>query len=584
MNKWVGKQLGDYRIDEPLLINKPGLTFKATHIKTGRVVVLKLLSPDFIQPQDTAYARFRREAEILKDLVHPHIIHFIEYAEQDDVPFLVTEYMPGGTLREYLTNSLEGLDIDEVFQLFMDIADAIDYAHQRGIIHRDLKPENIVLQDTENRVYPYIADFGIALIVGRTRHTRTDADWPLGTAAYVPPEMYEQSDPTPQSDIYALGVMLYEALEGHPAFPLNATQQAIMNAKLDKPVPYGKNIKQRTNSRVAKTIQRAMHKNPKKRHNSASELMEAIEQAYKSGTEEELVRIDRFRNLVIGLGLLFATLLAPLIPRLFPGDGSQSTPESRNTQIPTQILIVPTYTLTLSSPPTSTDTPNEPTHTLSSINTPTETATRNPTSTLTIPLSTHTPETIVTSTHQSSSTARCIITAIVIVNGANIRFRAGTDNVILKSVPKGTQLQAIGRTRDNSWWQVVYEVGKTGWVMKNLAEPMNNCDLPITGDDPKNASPVPTLIRNTELPVTPDTGQATSHPGSSNPSPSEATAQPPVIPPTQPPTFQCNQAWIDAFTAYYNNPQPPPPSYLDLNGDGKVDGVDYTICLNNWGG
>jgi serine/threonine protein kinase len=328
-------------------------------------------------------------------LEHPNIIRLLDYGERDDLAYLATEYKSGGTLREYLNNSPHGLDTEEAIQLFTYIASAVDYAHVNGVIHRDLKPENIILQKTGEAIFPYIADFGLALVEGATRYTRVDTGFPLGTDAYIAPELYEpKSQTTPQVDIYALGVMLYEALEGRSPFSLEAPPREIMNAKLNRPVPYPQNIRQRANRRVVAVIQKAMHKTPRRRYISASELMEEMDKAYRAGTEEEVARQDRKRNqnialalLIVGLLTCFATLLAPLIPQLslFGEDGRVF--DDQMTLLPTPSLMTELTNSTLESVPPYIERPSStlpPTMTPSFVTTvpPTLTRTERPTITL----------------------------------------------------------------------------------------------------------------------------------------------------------------------------------------------------------
>src|SRR6266567_4409899 len=198
---------GRYHLDR--LLGRGGMSevWLANDAELDRRVALKLLAPD----ADTA--RFDREARAVASLAHPNITQLYDYGEDEGRPYMVLEYLPGGTLEEWLrTQSV--LSDDETFAVAAGIAAGLAHAHARGVVHRDLKPAN-VLFDEEGR--PKLADFGIARLAAG-EGTLTEAGTLLGTAAYISPEQASGEPAGPPSDVYSFGVILYRMLTGQLPF------------------------------------------------------------------------------------------------------------------------------------------------------------------------------------------------------------------------------------------------------------------------------------------------------------------------------------------------------------------------------
>jgi eukaryotic-like serine/threonine-protein kinase len=215
---------GRYRLEETLSTTTMAEVRAATDLDLGRRVVVKLLAPDADRP------RFEREARAAAALAHANIVQLFDYGEESGRPYMVFEYLPGGSLEERLAEA-GPLSEDEIARVATDLAGGLAHAHERGVVHRDLKPAN-VLFDAEGRAK--IADLGIAQLRGAD--TLTDAGTVLGTAGYISPEQTRGEAATPASDVYAFGVVLYRLLSGRLPFEADSPAElAAMHREAEPP-------------------------------------------------------------------------------------------------------------------------------------------------------------------------------------------------------------------------------------------------------------------------------------------------------------------------------------------------------------
>src|SRR3954462_6605528 len=217
---------GRYRLVD--LLGRGGMSevWSAEDQELGRRVAIKLLAPN----ADTL--RFEREARAFASLGHPNVTQLYDYGEEKDRPYMVLEYLSGGTLEDRL-GSGKPLPDDETFAIAAGVAAGLAHAHGRGVVHRDLKPAN-VLFDEEGR--PKIADFGIARMAAG-EGTLTEAGTVLGTAAYISPEQASGGSATPASDVYSFGVMLYRMLTGRLPFESNDPMELVLMNRDQAPPP-----------------------------------------------------------------------------------------------------------------------------------------------------------------------------------------------------------------------------------------------------------------------------------------------------------------------------------------------------------
>src|SRR3954466_8865423 len=209
------------------LLGRTGMSevWSADDIDLERRIALKLLAPDADR------ARFEREARAAAALAHPNLTQLYDYGEADGRPYMVLEYLSGGTLEDKLANG-KALDDDETHGIAAGIAAGLAHAHDRGLVHRDLKPANILF-DAEGRAK--IADFGIARLNGGG--TLTEAGTVLGTAAYISPEQAAGEPATPASDVYSFGVILFRMLTGRLPFESNDPMELVLLHRDTAPPP-----------------------------------------------------------------------------------------------------------------------------------------------------------------------------------------------------------------------------------------------------------------------------------------------------------------------------------------------------------
>ena len=219
MNPLLHRHVAGYRLTEYIGAGGMGEVFKACHTETGRLAAVKVLHrPEFA-------ARFRNEAYLQASLTHPHIVALYSFEQLDERPALIMEWVDGQSL-DRLIRQKGRLGNDEAYRIFRQIADAVSYLHQRGIIHRDLKPSNVLVRpDGQVR----LVDFGIAKGVDTPRFTQ--AGYAVGTSEYMAPEQF-RNRVEPKSDVWALGVLLYEMTTGY--LPFDDRNPLLLRANIER--------------------------------------------------------------------------------------------------------------------------------------------------------------------------------------------------------------------------------------------------------------------------------------------------------------------------------------------------------------
>ena len=269
---------GKYRIDERLNEGGMGTVYRATHVLMEKTVALKVLRPS-LAADEKIVARFSREARAASRISHPNALSVTDFGEDENgVVFLVMEFLSGRTLKQLIRE--EGpLPLTRVVEIVRQVGDALNAAHQQGVVHRDLKSDNIMLVDTMASDHAKLLDFGIAKInePGEARDAGLTApNLVIGTPQYMSPEQCSQeTEIDARSDIYSLGVILYEMLVGHVPFTADSPTMVMMK-HLQEPVPSVLDERSDVPAPVARVIARAMAKLPDNRYQTVAELIEDL--------------------------------------------------------------------------------------------------------------------------------------------------------------------------------------------------------------------------------------------------------------------------------------------------------------------
>jgi tetratricopeptide (TPR) repeat protein len=274
MADMTGQTLGKYRLTERLGRGGMAEVYRAYQPSLERDVAIKVMH-SYLAEDEGFVGRFQREAKAVAALRHPHIVQVYDFDIEDDTYYMVMEFIGGETLKQRLRQlNARGqrMPLPDVAQVFHALCDALDYAHAQGRVHRDIKPANVMF-DGERLV---LTDFGIASIVGGTRYTASGAM--VGTPAYMSPEQGQGERGDVRSDVYSLGVILYEMLTGQVPYDAD-TPLAIVLKHLNEPLPLPRQISADVPPTVERIVLKALAKSPDDRYQSAGELADALEVA-----------------------------------------------------------------------------------------------------------------------------------------------------------------------------------------------------------------------------------------------------------------------------------------------------------------
>ena len=450
--------VGTYEVIEQIGTGGMATVFKAFDPKTDRFVAIKFL-PDQYATDPTLRERFEREARAIAKLGHPHILPLFAYGEDQNVPYMVMPLMETGTLADRMRQG--SIPLSELSKLLMQIASALDHAHENGIVHRDVKPSNILLDKAGNA---YLSDFGIARQVGSDGNL-TGSHMMIGTPSYMSPEQcHGEQDIPPATDQYALGVTIYEAISGRVPFVADTPLKTAW-MHINDPLPTLRQLRPDVRPAVESCIEKALSKNREDRYPNCVAFAETFARALTADTKnlEGLTTVGRadikskpvakpliddhptvtpakvnqapttapsnmIRNRlkpgnnratwitgIIGAALIISLLMIASNPRglvsLVLQATSTNTATLTSTASPT---ITPSQTATLTASPTVTQTASPsttPSATVTPTPTPTNTATATPTATASsTPTSTFTATATATDTPTYTPTPTATVT------------------------------------------------------------------------------------------------------------------------------------------------------------------------------
>ncbi len=270
MESMIGKSLGQYQLVDQIGKGGMATVYKAYQPSLNRYVAIKVLPPYYLH-EPGFVERFTREARAIAQLDHPNILPVYDFGRQDDISYIVMKYVPAGTLHDKLDRAMSPAQALEIIE---QVAGALDNAHQQGILHRDIKPSNILIDE---RGWSYLSDFGLAKMVeGSVQLTGSGVG--VGTPAYMSPEQGQGLPVDARTDIYALGVVLFEMLTGQVPYEAE-TPMAVVIKHITDPIPMPRQMNPNIPEPVERVLLKALAKNPEDRFARAGQMAVALRQA-----------------------------------------------------------------------------------------------------------------------------------------------------------------------------------------------------------------------------------------------------------------------------------------------------------------
>lgn len=275
----IGQTLGNYEIIEQVGVGGMATVYKAYQANMDRYVAVKVLPQQLAQDPEFM-GRFSQEARTIARLENKHILPVYDYGEQDGHTYLIMRYIGTGTLKDLTQKG--PLPLANAVNFLTQIAEALQYAHDHGVIHRDIKTSNVLMGDGNEC---YLTDFGIAKLAAGSSHF-TSSGAIIGTPAYMSPEQCNSLPVDARSDLYSLGIVLYEMLTGRVPFEAE-TPIAVVRMQIDEPLPSPRSVNPNVPEIIEKVLYRALAKDPANRFASVREFADTLNEAFTAFTSQD---------------------------------------------------------------------------------------------------------------------------------------------------------------------------------------------------------------------------------------------------------------------------------------------------------
>jgi len=314
VDELIGTVLGGgrYRIDKRLGSGGQGTVYKGTHLTLNIPVAIKVL-PALASHDRASRVRFEREARRAATLQHANIVRVYDYAFERGMYYIVSEFIEGADLKKLIRASGGPMPIEQTLGYARQVADALDFAHEQDIIHRDIKPANILIETQHDRIA--LCDFGLARMVeGEEVDVTSDRGTTPGTPAYMSPEQCLGGDLDQRTDVYSLGIVIYEMLTGiNPFRGARDTSASVIYKQVNEYPVEPRSLNPRLNRQVDDVVLRALAKDREERFQTAGEFISALEGAVKGARVPGAgVRIPAWVPLVVaGAAIVLAMAFVP---------------------------------------------------------------------------------------------------------------------------------------------------------------------------------------------------------------------------------------------------------------------------------
>ena len=356
MNDVFGSKLGQYILLEQIGEGGMAKVYNAFDSRVERNVAIKVILPSK-RTSKVFLQQFEREAKALANLTHTNIVKVLNYGIEDGRPYLVMEYIPGGTLKEAMNQKLPW---QTAAAILAPIARALDYVHQQQIVHRDVKPSNILLQEDFS---PMLSDFGIMkLLEGKEEKVEAAIGAGVGTPEYMPPEQGMGKDVDFRADIYSLGLVFYEMITGQKPYTADSPMAMVIKHVTDE-LPLPTRIDKNIPKFVERAILRAVQKDPQRRYLSMSHFADVLELIAlgDKAPERKIIQAARQREQrkrsfsIVSLSVLLVLMIIGTSVFAYNYLSGSNTPQATS-----QAVIPPAATNTSPSIPKPTSPPNKP--------------------------------------------------------------------------------------------------------------------------------------------------------------------------------------------------------------------------------